>query len=155
MHQTMATFANQLFDFYPPQEIGNPETFLAGVIELFEHYPSQVIATAVSPVYGIPSKYKFIPRISEIKEFLEARMAPIRREQERRAIEAERLAMLPPPIDRSSRPTYEELQARCAADGLIIGKARANKYNTAQAAKDFCDKNGISAEEFNSIPNAR
>ena len=47
-------FAKRLFDFYPPQEAGNPEVVLAGVVDLFEHYPPDVVAKAVSPVFGMP-----------------------------------------------------------------------------------------------------
>lgn len=152
----MANLAARLFDYYPPQEFGSDaRVFLAGVVELFEAYPAEVVQKAVSVVYGIPSKFKFMPRLAEIKEVLEKLMEPIDRQRERERLREEQRRSLPPPIDRSSRPTYEELQARCAADGLIIGKARPNKYNIAQAAKEFCEKTGISAEEFNAIPDGK
>lgn len=87
---------------------------LAGVVELFEHYPAQIVARAVSPVFGLPRRHKFVPRIAEIAEFLEEEMVPIRREEERQA----RPLMLPePPIDRSTRLSYAELCSKYGGDG--------------------------------------
>jgi hypothetical protein len=111
------------------------------------------VERAVNVVHGLPSKHKWAPRIAEIKEFLEDLMAPIRREEDRQEIERQYRRSLPPPIDRSNRPTYEELKARCAADGLMIGK-QTSADNPVKAAADFRAQNGISLEEWNAIPNA-
>jgi hypothetical protein len=115
--------AGRLFDFCPPQDVANnPQVFLAGVVELFEAYPPDIVERAVSVVHGLPSKYKWAPRPAEIKEFLEELMAPIRWAEERAEIDRQYRASLPPPEpDRSKRPTYEELQAQCARGGLFIG----------------------------------
>ena len=155
-HQQMANLAARLFDFYPPQEFGSdPRIFLAGVVELFEAYPAEVVQKAVSVVYGIPSRFKFVPRIAEIKEVLEELMGPVRREEERARIQFEREHSLPAPIDRSQRPSYEELQARCAADGLMIGRRQKLRENPAKAAKEFCEQNNVSPEQWNAIPNSK
>lgn len=67
------TFASRLFDFYHTQELAaNPAVFMTGVIELFMRYPASIVAQAASPIWGIPAKHKFPPRISEIKEYLDA-----------------------------------------------------------------------------------
>ncbi len=70
--ERMAIFAQRLFSFYHEQELAaNPEIFLAGVVELFCNYPSEVVERAISPAFGLPAKFKFPPRLAEIKEFLD------------------------------------------------------------------------------------
>lgn len=146
----MAIFASRLFNFYHGQELAaDPEIFLAGVVQLFEHYPSDIVEKAVSPVFGLPAKFKFPPRISEIREFLDDLMGPILREEARARNVFEPL----PPPDRTNRPTYEELQARCVKDGLMIGK-QVRADNPVKAADEFRSQNGISLEQWNVIPNA-
>lgn len=148
VRQQMAIFASRLFNFYHGQELAaNPEIFLAGVVQLFTHYPAEIVERAVSPVFGLPSKHKFPPRISEIKEFLDGLMPK----------EIERAYPVFPPIsspDRSRRPTYGELQARCAKDGLIIGKPK-RADNPLKAADEFKTKFGVSQEVWNSIPDRK
>lgn len=151
----MAIFAARLFEFCPPQDVANdPRVFLAGVVELFEHYPAEIVERAVSVVHGLPSKYKFAPRIAEIKEFLENLMAPIRRQEARDRVAEERDRSLPPPIDRANRPTYEELKARCAEAGLIIGHP-SRGVNPTNAAAEFRERHGVSIDVWNAIPDAK
>ena len=140
-------FAKRLFDFYPPQEAGNPEVVLTGVVELFEHYPAEVVERTVSPVFGLPAKHKFMPRIAEIKEFLDAQMPP---PEPTRVYPV--LPGLPPP-DRSTRPSYQELVDRCARDGLMIGKKK--KLFGEREIAEFRQANNISDEAWNAIPDAK
>lgn len=116
---------------------------------LFENYPARIVERAVSPVHGLPNIHTFVPRLSEIAKFLEAEMAPIRRQQERDS----RPLMLPqPPIDQTKRKTYEELQAICARDGLIIGRKKPE--NRERYARDFRAKHDISDAAWDAIPDA-
>jgi len=70
--EAMAVLAQRLFSFYHEQELAaNPEIFLAGVVELFCHYSREAVLRAVSPTFGLPAKFKFPPRLAEIKEFLD------------------------------------------------------------------------------------
>jgi hypothetical protein len=62
------------------------------------------VRKAISPIYGIPSKHKFFPAIAEIKEFLETEMAPIRREEVRRAVAEENARSLPAPEIKAPKP---------------------------------------------------
>jgi hypothetical protein len=99
--------ANRLFEFYHGQELAaNPETFLAGVVELFCHYPLEIIRKAASPVFGLPAKFKFPPRISEIREFLEKEMEPIYRARSRPK------ALPSPQVDKSKRPSLEQMKEK-------------------------------------------
>jgi hypothetical protein len=131
----------------------NPETFLAGVVELFCQYPADIVQRAVSPVFGLPKKFKFPPRISDIAEFLEEEMAPIRRQQERNRLAEERTRALPAPIDRSKRKSYEELKVMCWEKGLKIGKETQNiKPLTPKEIDGFKEKFEITNEEWDAIP---
>ncbi len=142
-------FAKRLFDYYPGQEAGNPEVVLAGTAEVFVHYAQlygwQLVERAVSPVYGLPKAHpKFMPRVGEVTEWLEKDTA--------------HLVKTPPPVlalpepetRREARPTYEELQRRCAEAGLFIGdnKTTAKPFDVAA----FKKKMGISDDQWNAIP---
>lgn len=143
----MANLAERLFKFYPPQEAGNPEVVLAGCVELFEQYPEDIVLKAVSVTHGIPRKFKFMPRLAEIADFLEELMAPIYRQAARPSP-----ALPEPPIDRTKRKTYAELVELCAKDGLLIGPK--SKKFTGEQVTEFRKKFGISDEQWNTIPDA-
>ena len=116
---------------------------------MFTHYPHDIVERAVSPVYGLPGKHRFVPRISDIREFLEAEMAPIRRQEER----DHRPLMLPePPVDRARRKTYAELQELCARDGFYIG--RKPPENRGRAVREFRARHEVSDVVWDSIPDA-
>lgn len=106
--EAMAIFARRLFDYYHQQELAaNPEIFLTGVVELFCGYPHEVVCKAVSPM-GLPSRHKFPPRLSEIKEYLDERMEPIWREQERDRHREPSTPALPAPKLTRRAYTYSE-----------------------------------------------
>jgi hypothetical protein len=58
------------------------------------------------------------------------------------------------PPKREDRPTYEELQARCAASGLMIGKRKRTVVDVAKARDEFCAKYGVTPEQLDAIPDA-
>ena len=143
--------AERLFSFYHAQELSaNPEIFLAGVVEVFCNYPLPVVARAVSPVFGIPRRHKFPPRLSEIVDWLEEDMAPLRREQER---QERRLALPSPEIDRSKRLSYDELKAKHGPNWGITDPGRPKRADWREAAAAVV-KSQVSAEEWAKIPNA-
>ncbi len=76
---------------------------MAGVAALIAAYPPDVIEAALSPISGVPAKFKFMPSIAELKEDLEGRMP--RWEPPKTA------ALLEAPA-RAPRPTMEELKAK-------------------------------------------
>ena len=88
-----------------------------------------------------------MPRIAEIKEFLDAQMPPPEPVRVYQVLPA-----LPPP-DRSNRPTYQELVDRCARDGLMIGKKK-KSFGEREIA-EFKKANNISDEAWNAIPDAK
>lgn len=105
----------RLSSYFHPIETGDARWFLAGVIELFARYPQVVVDRALDVSIGLPGKYKFWPRISEIKEMLDDLHRPVQFKikwdaQARQQI-AERETMLqitgghapalePPPVNR-------------------------------------------------------
>ncbi len=154
--EQMAIFAQRLFSFYHEQELAaNPEIFLAGVVELFCNYPPRIVERAISPAFGLPAKFKFPPRIAEIREFLEEKMAPIRREDTRRQVR-ERMReewgkyLLSPP--RSQRPTYDELNEKY---GDNWGLAAVKTKSRWQSLNPNELKALVGEAEWNKIPNAK
>jgi len=115
---------------------------MAGVIELFEHYPAPLVARAVSPVYGLPAKYKFMPRIAEIKEWLDEHAPP----SKPKYLEPE------PPVDRTNRPSYEEIIATLP-DSLRVKKAK--RSSSEREIAEFRKAHNISDEQWNSTPDAK
>lgn len=130
----------------------HPEIFLAGVVELFENYPGDVVYRAVSPTFGIPAKFKFIPRIAEIKEFLEELMQPVYRQQQRERISAENARPLPAPVNRSRRLSYDELKAKYGEDWGITHERKKPKWQPPSAEEL---KSMVGADGWNKIPNAK
>jgi hypothetical protein len=110
----MAMRVKRLFDLCPPRDMPNPEAVMAGVVQLFESYPDAVVDKATS-VFGIPSRHTFTPSIAEIREFLDAGMAPLLRQQHREKIQQEQL--VDREIDRSKRISYQDLCKKYGGDG--------------------------------------
>lgn len=145
--------ARVLLGCYRTGDANDPDVYSGAVIAVLSDYPLEIIKRVVDPRHGLPSTSKWLPTIAELKDALEAEMAPIRREEDRQEREREYRASLPPPVDRTKRPTYEELKAKCAEAGLVIGKPRPRILET-EIAKFRAD-NGISAEQWDAIPNAK
>jgi hypothetical protein len=116
-----ATATDRLLDFLPPLDVGNPETFIAGITAIFASYPLEVIVLAVDPVKGIPSRTDR-PTLKLITDVCEEFYDPIRRRLEYEERERARLAapaLLPRP------PRTPEQQAAIDAQ---VAEARA-KFN--------------------------
>lgn len=65
--------AAQLIDFYPSIQASNPQTYAAGLVQIFAYYPEFLIAEAIDPVHGLPSECEFFPTLAKVKAFLEPR----------------------------------------------------------------------------------
>jgi hypothetical protein len=79
---------------------------------LFSSYPLQVVEAVLSPISGIPAKYKFFPSIAEVKSELEERYAPILRAIERERACNQTISHLRIAGPVAPRPTLEELRAK-------------------------------------------
>lgn len=153
--QQAAEMAARLFSYYPPPDVGDPQNLLTGAVKMFLAYPMEAVLAVVDPTSGLPATSKWAPNLAEIRQALEAAMVPIkwRLRQEQLAEEARAQIAARKPLqitDARPRPTYEELQRRCHAVGLMIGPKGSRLPPIDPLA--VRDKYGISADEWNAIP---
>jgi hypothetical protein len=104
--------AHRLIAFYPAIAASDPTVFVAGLVMLLGNYPREVVESALSPLSGIPSKYKFIPSLVGVKEELEERYAPILRAAERERARNQTITHLRIAGPVTQRPTLEELKQK-------------------------------------------
>lgn len=106
-----AKVVQRLCGFYPQSGASDPRIFAAGLITLIAEYPKQIIENLLSPISGIPAKFKFLPSIAETKEVCERYAQPLR---EVEYLEANRKRpvdhFLAPP--REKRESIEDLRAK-------------------------------------------
>lgn len=141
--------AKMLLGCYRKGDAADPDTYVAAIAAVLSEYPPEIIRRATDPRTGIASQWKWLPAVAEVKEFCEAEMGPVRREQERERLAAERARALPPPIeDRSARPTYEELKAAAGPNwGLTSAAAsEADKKRQEETRARLERANGIAFE---------
>lgn len=145
-----------LLGCYRTGDAHDPEVYVSAVIAVLAHYPPETGRHVCDPVKGLPGKLKFLPTIAEIKEACEDHYGPTRRALERERRDAEYRRSLPPPVeDRESRPSYEDLVARCRADGLDIGpKSIRTGDDKAVALAVLRDKFGATDAQLANIPDA-
>jgi len=123
------------------------------VIAVLSDYPLDIVRRVVDPRSGLPSQSKWLPTVAEIKAALEQEMLPIRREEDRQERERLYRAQLPPPDDRSQRPSYDELRAKHGPNWGITDPGRPKRTDWREAAAAAV-KSQVSAEEWAKIPNA-
>jgi hypothetical protein len=138
-----------MLGFYRKDDAWDPEMFLTGISAVLSKYPKWVIDKVTHPADGLPGRLKFPPQPSEVRDACEAEMEPVRRQAEREHRERACQESLPPPVDRTGRKTYEQIQAEFAAVGIFIGGARALPKETAATVKA---KLGLTDEQWNAIP---
>lgn len=88
-----AEAVERLSSYFHPIETGDPRIFLSGAIELFARYPQAVIEQALDVSVGLPSKHKWWPRISEMKETLDDLHWPIKFQNQWDARAREQIAL--------------------------------------------------------------
>src|SRR5665811_702216 len=69
--EAAAKAARQILGFYPTIPASDPQSFAAGLVKTLSIFPAPVIARAIDPVEGLPSKIKFL-NLAEIRECLDA-----------------------------------------------------------------------------------
>ncbi len=153
-----ATLAARLFSYYPPPDVGDPEEILRGAVKMFLMYPVEAAEAVCDPTRGLPAMLKWAPKLSEIRQALDEAMVPInwrlQQEQLADAAVAQIAARNPLQItDGRQRPTYEELQQRCAEVGLMIGPkgSRLGPVDPSAIAKKY----GLSKAQWDALPNRR
>lgn len=139
---------NRLVGYFPRTAAADERVFLAGLTELLAGYPQWVFEAACNVRSGLPAHHKFMPTIAEIREYCDKLVAEDRRHRE--TIERWKTPRLPPPVDRSNRPTYEELKAKYGPNwGIGEVKPAATPR---QELADLCAKHGVSVD---AIPDAK
>jgi hypothetical protein len=71
--QTAKAAAARLIEFYPSIHASSPQTYAAGLVQMFAYYPEFLVAEAIDPVHGLPSECEFLPTLAKVKAFLEPR----------------------------------------------------------------------------------
>lgn len=80
-----AQAAERLIGFYPTINASDPQTYAAGLVQIFCAYPEFLVAQAIDPVHGLPSECDYLPTIAKVKGFLEPRWQDHCRTLERQA----------------------------------------------------------------------
>lgn len=90
-----------MFDFLPPQDVGDPEAFQAAAIAILASYPEEVAWAVVDPVSGLPGRVDRLT-LKAVRDACEARQWTIswdlrtqKQLEERRAAEARAIARGP------------------------------------------------------------
>jgi hypothetical protein len=74
-----AEAAKKLFQFCELPDIGEPKSFMAAVIGIFEQFPVEVVQSVVEPARGLPSRVRK-PALVDIRSACEAAYEPLQRD---------------------------------------------------------------------------
>jgi hypothetical protein len=134
----------------------DPEAMMAGAEKMFALYPIEACREVADPGRGYPATERFAPTLADLRLALEIAARPhfLKREREarERKLAQERAEAAAPA---GPRPSYEELQRRCAALGLIIGAKRGRRIvDTAAESARVREQYGISQAAWDAIPKA-
>lgn len=96
--------ARILVGCYRRTDANDPEIYARAVVAVLMRFPESVVIAITEPATGLPAKLKWLPSIAEIVEACEDRMpTPISRQHP---------LLAAPDMDRSDRPTLDELKAK-------------------------------------------
>jgi hypothetical protein len=134
------------------------QIFAFGAEKMFSMFPIEACRAVADAASGYPSTERFAPTLAGLRIALEEAARPImltRQREARDRARAEERAAERAATPSGPRPTYEELQRRCAAAGLIIGAKRGRRVFDAEAEVErVCRQYGISKEAWDAIPRA-
>lgn len=114
------TAATRLLGFYPSMNASDPGAFLMGLVEMFLSYTPPTVMRSISPIRGLPAKFKFMPSLAEVRETLEAyEEEELRHTRLSRFTRAPAALSAPRPAPRPPGASYEEMVAK---HGRPIGR---------------------------------
>ena len=145
-----AKATERLLGFYPQSPASDPRTFMAGVATVLAAYPSEVVEAALSPLSGIPSKFKFMPSIAELKEDLEGLM-PRWVPGQAQVIDAPYRVVGP---EEKPRPTMEELKAKHGENWGLKSGFDSRRSRPALSIGELAVKYGVPREKIDDLPDA-
>lgn len=109
----MAKFAKLLLGCYRTGDANDPEVYTAAAIAVLSDYPLDVVQRVVDPRSGLPSRIRWLPTVSEIREACQEIHGVRQRMQEWERSAAEQVAARVREEEiRKSRPTLDELRAQ-------------------------------------------
>lgn len=151
--------AERMYGLYRKSDACDPEVFAAGAAAVFSEYPREVVAFVTDPRTGLPRTSKWPPTVSEVGDACQAimdqRAAAEARERRRQAWVDERRREEEFERTHGPRPSYQQLVARCAEKGLMIGpNAGPARPLTGREIEDFKTAHGVSDDVWASIPDA-
>ena len=97
--------ARILIGCYRKSDANDPEIYGRALVAVLMRYPENIVMAVTEPATGLPARLKWLPSIAEIVEACEDRMPGV-------APAYHAPVMLPPPMDRSERPSLDELKAK-------------------------------------------
>lgn len=147
-----AELVTVLMGCYRRGEVESPEIFVRAAIAMFRTFPFSACRAVVDPVKGLPSKLKWLPSIAEIREALDAEIAPSLRMAERENARRQAAPLLAAPV-----VTAEQRERAVARwEAMRVGFARVKSQATDKAeAIAKLRAMGMSDEDFAAIPDAK
>ena len=143
----------QLMRSLRPPEIDS-KTFIAGAEKMFALFPIEACREVADPARGYPATERFAPTLAALRIALQEAARPHRLKREREARE-QALAQAQEQAPQGLRPTYADLQRRCAALGLVIGgKRRARAFDADAESERVRTQYGISQAAWDAVPRA-
>src|SRR5215468_5070503 len=103
------TMAKQLIGSFPHARPPEFETYLAALAAVLSDYPASIAAACCDPRSGLARNIKFPPTAAEVIEWCEEKAISLRPTL---TPDYRQQLYLPEPIDRSERPSLEELRAK-------------------------------------------
>lgn len=93
---------------YRRDDLVDPKGWNLQVMALLATFPQEVVDYVTDPITGVQSHHKYgVPNLADIREACDERMARLRAK-----FHCENPPVIEPPLDRSMRPTLEELKAK-------------------------------------------
>lgn len=80
---------------FPAVDDGLTAERIAGMVAQFCVYPERVVKRVCDPVYGAPSKFKFLPTLAELKQALEEAAGEVLKEERREELLAQQSTYRP------------------------------------------------------------
>ena len=109
----MAKFAKILLGCYRTGDANDPEVYTAAAIAVLSDFPLDVIQQVVDPRSGLPSRIRWLPTVSEIRDACQEIYGVRQRAQEWEAGAAKQLAERAKlEAERAARATSDELRAK-------------------------------------------
>jgi hypothetical protein len=139
-----------LLGCYRSGDASDPDIYVRAVAALLASYPSEVMKSVCDPRWGLATKSKWLPTLSEVKEACEEAMEPIaRRIREQKDAEERKRALAKPTF---VRPTLAELKDQYGQNwGLKLTDDSTPRPYVPRSLDDMCKEAGISREHFEQI----